>query len=425
MGNDMLSQDEIDALLRGTDEGVSDTSIDQNLNDFLSEMEKDALGEIGNISFGSSATALSTLLNQKVDITTPEVTVIMQSKLVEEFSHPYVAIQVRYTEGFSGTNLLVIQQKDAAIIADLMLGGNGQNPNELMDEIQMSAVQEAMNQMMGSAATSMSTIFSKRVDISPPSIDILDVQQGEGTDKIPDDDMFVKVSFRLKIGNLIDSNIMQLLQLHFAKSLVEELLNPKPEIEKNNSIGMETILENQYVERSQSPNNSVEHTYPNQTMDESFPQKMQQQPYAQESYPFENIPYQNQMPLQGMKEYHSEPQHFGSPFPQGIQPNVQPAVFSNFEPYQLQESEARNLDMLMDIPLQVTVELGRTKRSVKEILELTPGSIVELDKLAGEPVDILVNNRPVARGEVVVIDENFGVRVTDIISKSDRIKKLK
>jgi flagellar motor switch protein FliN len=425
MGNDMLSQDEIDALLRGTDEGVSDTSIDQNLNDFLSEMEKDALGEIGNISFGSSATALSTLLNQKVDITTPEVTVIMQSKLVEEFSHPYVAIQVRYTEGFSGTNLLVIQQKDAAIIADLMLGGNGQNPNELMDEIQMSAVQEAMNQMMGSAATSMSTIFSKRVDISPPSIDILDVQQGEGTDKIPDDDMFVKVSFRLKIGNLIDSNIMQLLQLHFAKSLVEELLNPKPEIEKNNSIGMETILENQYVERSQSPNNSVEHTYPNQTMDESFPQKMQQQPYVQESYPFENIPYQNQMPLQGMKEYHSEPQHFGSPFPQGIQPNVQPAVFSNFEPYQLQESEARNLDMLMDIPLQVTVELGRTKRSVKEILELTPGSIVELDKLAGEPVDILVNNRPVARGEVVVIDENFGVRVTDIISKSDRIKKLK
>ena len=123
--------------------------------------------------------------------------------------------------------------------------------------------------------------------------------------------------------------------------------------------------------------------------------------------------------------YHSEPQHFGSAFPQGIQPNVQPAVFSNFEPYQLQESEARNLDMLMDIPLQVTVELGRTKRSVKEILELSPGSIIELDKLAGEPVDILVNNRPVARGEVVVIDENFGVRVTDIISKSDRIKKLK
>ena len=209
------------------------------LTTILSEMEKDALGEIGNISFGSSATALSTLLNQKVDITTPEVTVILQSKLVEEFPHPYVAIQVRYTEGFSGTNLLVIKQRDAAIIADLMLGGDGRNPTELMDEIQMSAVQEAMNQMMGSAATSMSTIFSKRVDISPPSIDILNVHEGEGTDKIPDDDMFVKVSFRLKIGDLIDSNIMQLLQLHFAKSLVEELLNPKPEPTQNEKIEIE------------------------------------------------------------------------------------------------------------------------------------------------------------------------------------------
>src|SRR4051812_42824084 len=229
MGNDMLSQEEIDALLRGTDDEESDHFIHENLNDYLSEMEKDALGEIGNISFGSSATALSTLLNQKVDITTPEVTVLLKSKLVDEFPHPYVAIQVSYTEGFSGTNLLVIKQSDAAIIADLMLGGDGRNPTELMDEIQMSAVQEAMNQMMGSAATSMSTIFSKRVDISPPSIDILNVSQGEGTDKIPKDDLFVKVSFRLKIGDLIDSNIMQLLQLDFAKSLVGELLNPTAE----------------------------------------------------------------------------------------------------------------------------------------------------------------------------------------------------
>ena len=226
----MLSQEEIDALLRGTEGEESDHSDDQNVTDYLSEMEKDALGEIGNISFGSSATALSTLLNQKVDITTPEVSVILQSKLAEEFPNPYVAIQVRYTEGFSGTNLLVIKQSDAAIIADLMLGGDGQNPTELMDEIQLSAVQEAMNQMMGSAATSMSTIFSKRVDISPPSIDVLNVQEGAGTDKIPDDDMFVKVSFRLKIGDLIDSNIMQLIQLHFAKSLVEDLLNPTPDI---------------------------------------------------------------------------------------------------------------------------------------------------------------------------------------------------
>lgn len=424
----MLSQEEIDALLRGTEEEVFDHSDDLNLNDYLSEMEKDALGEIGNISFGSSATALSTLLNQKVDITTPEVSVLLQSKLVEEFPHPYVAIQVRYTEGFSGTNLLVIKQSDAAIIADLMLGGDGQNPTELMDEIQLSAVQEAMNQMMGSAATSMSTIFSKRVDISPPSIDILDIQQGEGTEKIPDDDMFVKVSFRLKIGDLVDSNIMQLLQLNFAKSLVEELLNPTSESRQNDTIQNEVLPDTQTLQSSQSSHYSIEQPYPNQTMPESSTHtshRTQEQPFMQEQNSYRTTPYQHHMPQQGMNEYRSEPQHFGSTFPQGMQPNVQPAVFSNFEPFKLQEAEARNLDMLMDIPLQITVELGRTSRSVKEILELSPGSIIELDKLAGEPVDILVNNRPVARGEVVVIDENFGVRVTDIISKSDRIKKLK
>ena len=142
----------------------------------------------------------------------------------EEFPHPYVAIQVEYTEGFAGLNVLVIKQSDAAIIADLMLGGDGLNPSDLLDEIQLSAVQEAMNQMMGSAATSMSTIFSKKVDISPPSIELLDVSNGEGENSIPNVDLMVKISFRLRVGDLIDSNIMQLLPLPFAKGLVQELL---------------------------------------------------------------------------------------------------------------------------------------------------------------------------------------------------------
>jgi len=149
MSRDMLSQDEIDALLRGEDIGQTEIEKELVVEDYLSAMEQDALGEIGNISFGSSATALSTLLNQKVDITTPTVGVVMQNRLPEEFPHPYVAIRVNYTEGFSGMNLLVIKQSDASIIADLMLGGDGLNPSESMGEIQMSAVQEAMNQMMG------------------------------------------------------------------------------------------------------------------------------------------------------------------------------------------------------------------------------------------------------------------------------------
>lgn len=423
MSNEMLSQDEIDALLSGSD--VSDILSDVNLDEHLSVMEKDALGEIGNISFGSSATALSTLLNQKVDITTPEVTVVLKSKLVDEFPHPYVAIQVSYTEGFTGTNLLVIKQTDAAIIADLMLGGDGKTPDNLMGEIQMSAVQEAMNQMMGSAATSMSTIFSKRVDISPPSIDILNVSQGEGTDRIPEDDLLVKVSFRLKIGDLIDSNIMQLVQLDFAKSLVSELLNPTTETiqEVNEPVNTAATLQ-------QMPPNGYQGQYePIEQQNNSM--EMNQAPYGsgqwgqqEQAYPRESYPANNQMPMQSANQ-HTGPQHFGSTHPVGVQPNVQPAVFSNFEPYHLQETEAKNLDMLLDIPLQVTVELGRTKRSVKEILELSPGSIIELDKLAGEPVDIHINNRLIAKGEVVVIDENFGVRVTDIISQSDRLKKLR
>ncbi|MFB6466649.1 flagellar motor switch phosphatase FliY [Cytobacillus sp. Hz8] len=424
MNGDMLSQDEIDALLRGTDDVNDDmTKNDVNVDDLLSPMEQDALGEIGNISFGSSATALSTLLNQKVDITTPTVTIVLKNKVADEFPHPYVAIQVKYTEGFAGSNLLIIKQTDAAVIADLMLGGDGKSTTtEMLGEIQLSAVQEAMNQMMGSSATSMSTIFHKRVDISPPSIDFLDVIHGEGTDQLPNDDMLVKVSFRLKVGDLIDSNIMQLLPLDFAKSLVNELLNPNTQ-----------VAEEPVKIEEESPTNTIEQ--PGATPSTSIPN----QEFPSNSSPYtENASYSSgqagsmnmqQTTIENPANFQnpssqSSPQLFGG-YPGGNPPNVQPAVFSSFEPVHLQESETKNLNMLLDIPLQVTVELGRTKRSVKEILELSAGSIIELDKLAGEPVDILVNNRLIAKGEVVVIDENFGVRVTDIISQSDRLKKLR
>jgi flagellar motor switch protein FliN/FliY len=432
MSDGMLSQDEIDALLRGaidTDDNNDGAAQNLEAEEYLSLMEKDTLGEIGNISFGSSATALSTLLNQKVEITTPSVSAILKSKLGDEFKHPYVAIQVSYTEGFSGVNLLVIEQKDAAIIADLMLGGDGRITSELLGEIQLSAVQEAMNQMMGSAATSMSTIFNKRVDISPPSIDVLDLRQGDGTDKIPNDDMLVKISFRLKIGELIDSNIMQLLPIEFAKRLAGELLNPIADNQlsvgggqnMNESANASTQTENprfqeeQVQKQSNGVNNIQEKTGANIPMQNA-------------SYPVEP-PRMNHQTIPSQEEFrrNSGSQHLGSGYGvvEGTPPVIQPAAFSNFESYPLQETEARNLEMLLDIPLQVTVELGRTKRTVKEILSLTQGSIIELDKLAGEPVDIYVNNRLIAKGEVVVIDENFGVRVTDIISKSDRIHQLK
>ncbi|WP_010282417.1 flagellar motor switch phosphatase FliY [Bacillus timonensis] len=399
----MLSQDEIDALLRGTvDIDNEETVANYNkplVEDFLSLIEQDALGEIGNISFGSSATALSTLLNQKVEITTPNVSLVQSSELADEFPHPYVAIYVNYTVGFTGTNMLVIKQSDAAIIADLMLGGSGLGAPESLGELQLSAVQEAMNQMMGSAATSMSTVFSKKIDISPPSIDILDIKQGEGAENLPIDDILVKISFRLKIGELIDSTIMQLVPVEFAKDLVGELLSPQVDM-----VAPTLEVPNQQVD-SEIPVEQPSFTEHHEEQRTTYP------PNQQVHQPEFKQPVTN-----------TGPQHLGGT--QAKQPDIQPALFSEFESVHLQEAESRNLNMLLDIPLQVTVELGRTKRSIKDILELSAGSIIELDKLAGEPVDVLVNGKLIAQGEVVVIEENFGVRITDIISQSDRIKKL-
>lgn len=402
MSDDMLSQDEIDALLNGTaDTGGSND--DQPSNDeYLTSLEQDALGEIGNISFGSSATALSSLLMQKVDITTPSISIIKRSNLADEFPEPNVAIQVEYTEGFSGMNLLVIQQSDAAIIADLMLGGDGTSPSEEMNEIHLSAVQEAMNQMMGSAATSMSTVFNKRVDISPPSIDLLHVKEGEGTEQIPDEDL-VNVSFQLQVGDLIDSKIMQVLPIEFAKDLVDQLLNPPS--------GDEELL--QEAEPQQEPKQNAERVESDQAAQQDHTASARTEPsQVQHNVAPSQEPAQPRETqyMGGMREEDSS--------------QVQQAVFSQFEPPSLQDQEKRNLDMLMDIPLKVTVELGRTKRTIKDILELSSGSIVELDKLAGEPVDILVNDKPIAQGEVVVIDENFGVRITEILSQQERLKKL-
>ncbi|KYD23756.1 hypothetical protein B4113_3121 [Geobacillus sp. B4113_201601] len=386
MNDGMLSQDEIDALLRGmgNSEGIP------ALHDIFSPLEQDAIGEIGNISFGSSATALSMLLNQKVEITTPNVSVIERSKIADEFPHPYVAIQVNYTDGFLGTNLLVIEQHDAAVIADLMLGGDGTAVNDELGEIQLSAVQEAMNQMMGSAATSMSTVFGKRVDISPPTLHLLDLSEGKGLEYLPDEEFFIKVSFRLKVGELIDSNIMQLLPVDFAKELVGLLLGPPSEpkdVEERTEPAHARAMPADGPDPSPTPAN--------------VGGAMVSQPAGRPG----------QASAERVKEADVRP--------------VQTADFAEFDAPSLAAAETRNLELLFDVPLQVTVELGRTKRSVQEILQLSTGSIIELDKLAGEPVDIFVNNKLIAKGEVVVIDENFGVRITDIMSQSDRLKRLK
>lgn len=392
MNDGILSQEEINALLAVSQEGNDQTSDETTekieVSEYLSSIEEDTIGEIGNISFGSSATTLSTLLNEKVDITTPKVTILKKSDLYNEFSFSHVKIQVNYVEGFSGENLFVIKSTDAAVISDIMLGGDGRNPDTELNEIHLSAVQEAMNQMMGAAATSMSTIFNRMVNISPPSIELGRAVDGNNDNQPTielSDEILVKVSFQLKIGDLIDSSIMQLIPFPFAHELVEKLLSGSEPEETPVVTSAEPTQTEQNEEITQSNRVQEMHTTTDRTVEENQYLGTQVNPSTAE---------------------------------------IQQATFSEFKQIELNKSERSNLNNLLDIPLKVTVELGRTKRPIKEILELSVGSIVELDKLAGEPVDILVNQKLIAQGEVVVIDENFGVRVTDIISKTDRLMNL-
>ena len=405
MMDDLLSQEEIEALLSGANNNNDNTAANNENNNvdidqILSKEEQDTLGEIGNITFSSSATALSKLLNQKVEITTPSISYIKREVLLNEFEEPFVAIQVSYTEALEGANLLIMEVEDASIIADLMMGGDGSNKKSELNEIELSAVQEAMNQMMGSAATSLSTMINAKVDITPPVVKVLDFDSNDNTELVPVVDSFIRVSFQLSVGDLIDSYIMQLITPDFANTLLSQL----PELKVQ-----EDLPKAQSEEPSPEPAPVVPPMPEPAPVQQQMPQQqpMYQQPMYQQ--PMYQQPMYQQPPVQ----------------PQAPPVNVQPATFATFQPEPLGQAETRNLNMLMDISLNVTVELGRTRKTIKEILEFGHGSIIELDRLAGEPIDILINNRPIAKAEVVVIEENFGVRIIEILSPSDRINQLK
>ena len=222
-----LSQAEIDALLAGAGGSSSDSSSDDadggNIDELLSPIEKDALGEIGNISMGSAATTLSTLLGHKVSITTPSVTVAPMNVIQQHYPLPYLVVVVAYTVGIDGNNVFAIQATDAAVIADLMMGGDGTNPDSELNEIHLSAVGEAMNQMMGAVATSLSTMFNKKIDISPPKVNLVDFGKEDLADK-DNTEPVVRAAFRMEVDGLIDSEIMQIITLKVAKEMVDSLM---------------------------------------------------------------------------------------------------------------------------------------------------------------------------------------------------------
>ena len=393
MSDDMISQEEIDALLNGgatseppADDAAADSPSDDDAG--ITDLERDALGEIGNISMGGAATTLSVLLGRKVSITTPTVSVSNLKTLKEKYPVPFLVVEVGYSIGIEGNNVLCIQAKDAAIIADLMMGNDGTNPDQELSELHMSAVSECMNQMMGSVATSLSSMFNKKVDITPPVVTLVDLGTEEVVSKLLDKvDPIIQASFRMEVDGLIDSEIMQLLPVDVAKDMVDALMNQQPDVDN----------EEEAMAAAAAPP-------PPAAAPAAAPPPAA--PAAAAAAPA-NYGYGAQ-PMQP---------HVASNVP------VQSAQFTPLSSVPVQVNDA-NIGLILDVPLQVNVELGRTKKSIKDILDLTKGSIVELDKLAGEPVDIMVNGKYLAKGEVVVIDENFGVRITEIVSPLERAARL-
>lgn len=427
----MLSQDEINALLSGMGSGgddtestgtatVTDTPDNNSAEDSftLTESEKDAVGEISNISMGTAATTLSSLLSQKVNITTPKVEVATWDDLSREYDRPCVMMQISYKEGLAGNNVLILKENDVKIITDLMMGGTGTaNSDEPLSELHLSAIGEAMNQMMGSAATSMSSMFNRKIDISPPVANLVETynELDEGMPVFLNKP-FVKVAFKMQIGDLIDSEIMQL----YPKEFAQELLNMFMPSSDDSANSQPASQPQAQPAASQAP---VQQPAPQpQTQPVQQPDMGMQQPnmmgqaMPQQGMPMQGMPYGYGMPMQGMMGQAMPMQGMsmqGYAQPQDV--NVAPAAFQPFATDVNPLSQKENIELIKDVPLEVTVELGRTTKSIKDILEFAPGTIVELNKIAGESVDVLVNGKYVAKGEVVVIEESFGVRITEII----------
>ena len=416
----MLSQDEINALLSGmaADAELESTKEASSIvgshvdEDLLTETEKDAIGEVANISMGTSATTLYSLVNHKVDITTPVVSLATWENVLEYYEKPCVFIQIKYTTGLDGHNILILKEHDVKVITDLMMGGDGTNIDGELGELHLSAISEAMNQMMGSAATSLSQMLGSTIDISPPEASLVDLQEFRMGEEIADflAGTFVKIAFKMQIGELVDSTILQLYPVDFAKNLVATFLGgdmgmggseptpaPAPQPEPvpyvppmaNEMPGMDMNMGQMGMPQMMPGMGQM-----------GMPQMM----------PGMGQMYMPQM-MPGMGQMYQMPGMGAAP--EAV--NYQPAQFQSFAPNINSVAGNENINLIMDVPLQVTVELGRTSKSIAEILDFSPGTIIELEKLAGEPVDVLVNGKFVAKGEVVVIEESFGIRVTEII----------
>ena len=457
----MLSQDEINALLQGMDlsdtadsgaspETPQDSSSAENTDNAyvkdvaptvgeeegLTDVEKDAIGEVANISMGSSATTLYSLVNRKVNITTPVVTLATWKTLLDSYEKPCVFIQIKYTKGLDGTNILVLKEHDVKVITDLMMGGDGTNTEGELGELHLSAISEAMNQMMGAAATSLSTLLQTVIDISPPESSLFDLTEVKDGKEISPflGGTFVKISFRMQIDDLVDSTIMQLYPIDFARKLVETFINTqmanideatekKPAQPENDTDTTAQIPASGTDNQTQMNNTNLNGMNQMGNMGMNDMNQMNNMGMngmnQMGSMGMNGMNQMGNMGMNGMNQMGNmgmnSMNQMGMMGMPGQNVNVQPAQFQSFSNDNMGTTGQENIGLIKDVPLEVTVELGRTTKSISDILDFSPGTIIELDRIAGEPIDVLVNGKFVAKGEVVVIEESFGVRITEII----------
>lgn len=373
----------------------------------LSDMEIDAIGEILNISLGSSATSVSELLGQPVNITTPEVKLMKTSEFDIKTYEPAIAVEINYVQGLSGKNMLILKESDVKVIVGLLLQTDFSDQEFVMDEMNVGAICEVMNQMMGAAATALSQFLNRSINISPPKSFSIDNSEKFKQEYFEDNADIIAVYFNLMIGDMVNSEFINVMPISLAKELVSNFgLDPVPEKDA------EAPAQPAAPEQPAKPA-SPETPVPPAPAESQAPQAPQPQPPQQQPQPAAAAAAPQQ-PV-------SRPAPTAAP----SDLNVRGAAYPSFDEPEppLTKGESNNLNMILSVPLQITVEIGRTSKKIKEILDFSAGTIVELNKQAGSQVDVFVNGQAIAKGNVVVVDDFYGVRITEVIN-SDEIMKL-
>lgn len=390
---------------------------EKDANVEFSSYEIDAVGEILNISMGSAATAVSELLNAKVWITTPQVSVVKAADLNYDRLEPAICVKIVYVSGISGQNMMVLKQDDVQLILNQLMGNPlVVSPDFEFDEMNISAVSEVMNQMMGASATALSDLLGISVDISTPTPYLIEQTNFCQLAELDPDETIVAVTFNLSVDGVMNSEFMSVMSVDLAKSLsdkmIEKFHGDEAEAQPAKQPAPAPAAQPAPAAPQSAPAPAPQLAAPAPQPDPAQGMAQPQQP-APGAYPY---PPQGQPAYPGYG-YQNQYAAYGA-YPPPVPPvNIQNAQLHQFDAmdFGLPTDQQDNLKLLMGVPLEISVEIGTAKRKVKDILEFTQGTIIELERQAGAPVDVVVNGNLIARGDVVVIDDNFAVRITEIV----------